>query len=93
LTLRWEIRVTSGSELFATVMDIQWEVFRAMEDWETYMSSLEWANKAFVKVCRPLAARDRLDDHRRNRAIRGWTTVWACETVLDFTTSDIALGT
>jgi hypothetical protein len=97
LTLRWEIRVTSGSELFATLMDIEWEIFRAMEGWSTYMSSLQWASKAFVKVCRPLLSRESLGSTReaitRSRGRRGWTCVWACETDLDFTTSDIALGT
>lgn len=93
LVLRWEIRCTTGSVLFATLMDIQWEIFRALEGWETYMSGLQWDGESVVKISRPLAVRDRMDDHRRNRSIHGWTTVWSCETVLDFTTTDLALGT
>jgi len=91
LVVRWEIRVTSGSELFANLMDIEWETYRAMEDWETHFSVLTWAEKRFVTLCRPLASRDTLGTPM-SRGIRGWVCVWACETQLDFTTSDIAVG-
>ena len=97
LTWRFEIHCTSGSELAATIHDIQWEIFRAMEAWEDFLPALTWEGNGFVKVCRPVAARESLGGTRaattRNRGRRGWTCVWACEVSMDFTTADIALGT
>ena len=97
LTWRFEIRCTSGSELAATIHDIQWEIFRAMEAWQDFLPALLWEGNRFVKVCRPVAAREGLGDSReeirRARGRRGWVCVWACEVDMDFTTADIALGT
>ena len=88
LTMRWEVQVESGSELFATIMDIEWEVYRALEDWDTYLSALQWAGEPFATVNRPLVNKVTLDDRQK-----GWTSVWTGETELNFTTSAIALGT
>ena len=89
ITIRWEIHVTSGDQRFETLLNVEWEVYRAMRDWEATLSTLTFAGKRFVTLSRPLTARTRLDDRKLNRGIKGWTTVWACETRLDFTTSDL----
>ena len=95
LTVLWMIQVTSGDIRFENGMDVDWEVYRAMVDWEDYMKTLLFNSKRFVTMSRPLTVRARLEDPRRgggqdtSRGIRGWRTVWAGESQLDFTTNDL----
>lgn len=95
LTILWLIQVTSGAITFEDGMEVDWEILRAMADWETYLSTLTFASKRFVTLSRPLVVKAQLEDSGRgrgqdsSRGIRGWRTVWAGETQLDFTTSDI----
>lgn len=89
MIIYWAVQITSGDQRFETVLNVQWEVWRALRDWEDTLPALEFESKRFVTHSRPLAGRMSLDNKALNRGVRGWTTVWACETRLDWTTSDL----
>ncbi len=86
----WEVQVATGDQRLQTLLDIDWAVYRALLTWETHLrDNLRWKNKEFVKLARPLETETNLDDGKQNLGTRGWSTVWAGETQLWFTTSDL----
>ncbi len=89
LMVLWEIQVASGDRRFQTLFDVEWSIFRAMADWETYVTDVKWNGNELVNRCRTLQARSTLGDPKLDRGNQGWSSVWAGATVLWITTADL----
>jgi hypothetical protein len=85
----WQVQIASGDQRLQTVLDVEWEVYRAMQTWRTHVMPLTWKGKEFVHLARPIETVWELDNKRLNRGIRGWSAVWAGETHMNFTTADL----
>jgi hypothetical protein len=71
----------------ALLLPLMWEVYRAMSKWQATMEALAWNGKRFVRIARPMDTKDGLD--AANHAVMGWSTVFAGETEMFFSTSDL----
>lgn len=87
LTVLWGIEVNSGNQLFADILDVDWAIYLAMEDWPTQLrDALEWNSENFVRRCRPETVDVTLDDAQKNK---GWRDAWLGETDLWFSTANV----
>lgn len=89
LAVLWSIEVSSGDQRFRTLFDVEWSIYRAMENWQTHVTAVLWNEKELVKSCRPVAVKTELGDPEVDRGNRGWSAVWAGETELWITTGDL----
>lgn len=89
LAILWVIEVSSGDQRFRSLFDVEWTIYRAMEDWETHVKAVLWNGLELVKSCRPVAVKTELGDPKVDRGNRGWSALWAGETELWVTTGDL----
>lgn len=68
---------------------VEWDVFTAMFNWRTALSSLKWNNKSFIKRLDLTQITQGLSDKERNRGIQGWSAVWGCEVEMVFNNTDL----
>ena len=93
LVIRWEIQVASGDQRFATEMDVAWAIYRAMTGWATHIMALKWKDETFARLHRPLEVETDLGNPEADRGIKGWSSVWAGEVEMWFSTTQLASGT
>ena len=90
LIVVWQIQIASGDQRLQELLDIEWELYRALKTWSTHLrEALTWQGKEFVTLARPLETKIVLGNKEADRGIRGWSAVWTGETQLNFTTSDL----
>jgi len=83
----WGIEVRSGDQRFQDLLDVEWAIYLAMENWVTTLQDgLTWNSENFVRRCRPLQVDVAMTDEHKNK---GWRDVWLGETDLWFATADI----
>jgi hypothetical protein len=78
-----ELRVTK--KLFP----VMWAAARALTNWPTTLRALTWNSKVFVHLARPITTSEGVDSVLMNRGIIGWSSIWAYEVHMHFTTSDM----
>lgn len=95
MEIDWQLEVTTGDQRLATVLDIDWEIYRAMLHWETYLGAVVFESKRVATVNMLVGQKMTVDDSAGNRGIKGWRSIWGIRTILDFNTADIlpTLGT
>lgn len=89
ITKTYGIEVSSGSTIAANgVWAVEWQILRAVSNWQTYLSNLVWPEGSdgseFVKLCKPLSAAEGVRRTDLNRGIYGWSLVWAVEVEMWF---------
>lgn len=85
-----EIRVSTGDQrIHELLYPLKWEIYRALATWATKLQSLMWKNKTFVRLAKPVSASDVVTDSDLNRGVIGWSTIWACEVEMWFSTADL----
>lgn len=90
---RYEWLLATGDPSVVRVMlPVMWAVFAALVDWPVTALELEWpvgSGQSFVKRVDLLEANCGLAEPARNRGIRGWSSIWACEVEMWFATRDV----
>ena len=86
-TQRFEIQISTDGKPLASVFDIEWEVLRALANWQSVLTALTWGDDDFVKFCLVTEiASQTLDDEELNRDEYGWSAVFAGEVQMWFST-------
>ena len=86
LVLIWNILITTADERFDSIMDLQWQTFRACLRWDTYLrDALSWNSAAEVRNCELHQSTEsrygpEINGFNLHRGIPGWASVWVCET-------------
>lgn len=93
MTRRYSWLLTTGDmRVHYRLLPIEWLLFEALHNWNVVLTALEWpegSGRNFVKRCDVLDVTEGLSDPERNRGIRGWSTIWACDVEMWFKTSDV----
>jgi hypothetical protein len=90
LTLVWHCLITTGDERFDSFLDVQWQTFRALLSWETYLKdALTWNDAGYVTNGELYHSSDSVFDqtiegHDLHRGVTGWASVWTCDTECEF---------
>lgn len=92
LHLWWSLQMTTGEQASDTLLDAQWNVYRALLLWDTTVKGLRWQGNTFVDSARFLRTKDSLNNDRQNRGTRGWSTLWAGYTRCWFLNHDLRGG-
>lgn len=80
VAVKYEVWVTTGEQPLDRLFDVQWAVFRCLLNWDaTLKDALTWQSEKYVRNCELLTTEDSLLNKRLNRAIKGWSSVWAGE--------------
>jgi len=85
----WMIEISSGTQRFATLFDVEWWILQAMVDWRTHMSGLAMGASGYVTNCRPVQVKTDLGGPQRDKGNKGWSSVWAGETEIWLKTSEL----
>lgn len=71
---------------------VEFALIRAMCNWKSALTSLTWAGARFVKRCDMLEVSEGDSDPERNRGLKGWSAMWACEVEMHFSTALLLSG-
>jgi hypothetical protein len=87
---RYTFTISTGDfRLHPKLHQIEWGLFCAMADWKRVMGELVWNGQNFVKRCDLGDVSEGFVNPEKNRGIRGWSAVWACDLEMHFKTSDL----
>ena len=90
IIVEWGVYVSTGEQPFGGFFDVQWAVFRQLQGWEAALQdTLTWKSEKYVRDSDLLTAEDSLDRRELNRLIKGWSSVWACQTACHFSHSKV----
>jgi len=81
LVKRFSIFVATGDRSVGSLFDIEFQAFRAMADFRSIKSDLEWRGHAF---CTHMNLTEISDSEIEDRGLLGWTSIWACEAHMNF---------
>ena len=91
---KWSVQVSTGDQRVDAVMfPVEWEILRALNDYVSTLTALQWNSKPFVKLCRVTDISEGVSQQDLNRGIKGWSVVWACEVQMWFDSSDLVAVT
>ena len=80
-----ELRITSQK----AILPVEWEIIRALADWETLLAELLWNKRKFVTNTRLITSQYGTSDTDLNRGIKGWTALMAMQVEMWFVTSEV----
>lgn len=90
LDVTWVVQISTGRRWTNKLLDIQWAVMCCLEGWQTPMKALTHGTTGiFVVDTRIIKSEDVLHNDELNRTQRGWATVWAGLTQLQFLKNDL----
>ena len=91
MTLEWWMSTGDVNLINPTsLLPVMWALYAALTPWpSTAPQLITWRGKTPIKRVDLLTANSGLADPERNRGIRGWSCVWACEVELYFATDDV----
>jgi hypothetical protein len=84
-----EIQVNSGTQKLSELFTLEWLLYRALAPWPDGARTLLWNEKPFVKTIKPTSVDTGVMQSEQNRTIKDWSSLWAVECELWFTTSDL----
>jgi len=92
LVFNYEWWISTGDmSVIRGILPVTWAIFCAMANWKNVLGPLQWNGKTFCKRYDFTNGSVILTDGDKNRGIRGFSSVWACEVEMWFTTSDLIL--
>ena len=77
----FSIVVVTGQSTIGKLLDIEFESFRAMANFQSLRESLEWRGHKFVTH---MMLTEITDSMLEDRGISGWSSVWGCEIHMNF---------
>lgn len=78
VVLKFEVLVHTGQQPIDRLLDVQWAVFRALLEWETYLQdALTWGGENYVRNADMISTEDSVTNKDLHRNLKGWTSVWA----------------
>ena len=84
---RFEIQISTGEKGLTSLFEVEWETLRALADWKSVFGTMTWGGEEFVKYCLVTEiASQSLNNEELNREQPGWSTIWAGEVQMWFTT-------
>jgi hypothetical protein len=87
---------TGDPNVQRAILPVMFAVYAAMTPWVTSITPeanpFMWKDASFIKRVDLVQANVGLADPDRNRGIRGWSSVWACEIEMYFQTSSVILA-
>lgn len=88
MKLEW---LLSTGDINATrgILPLLWAIFAALANWPATSESMTWAGKTFVKRIDLVDATVGLTDSEKNRGVRGFSSIWACEVEMFWGTTDV----
>lgn len=93
VTRRYAFHITTGDfRLNKFVLPIEWALCCALVDWKETLTTLKWpveSDWSYVKHCQIADISEGFADAEKNRGIRGWSAVWACDLEMHFKTADL----
>jgi hypothetical protein len=87
-TYEWII-ATGSLSIIAMLGPVEFALWCALHDYQSYLNALQWDGKDFVKVARVGQISNGLTDSERNRGIVGWTSIWSLDVEMYFVTKDL----
>jgi hypothetical protein len=76
----FSIVVATGKRAIGTLLDIEFEAYRAMSGFNVLKRDLDWKGHAF---CTHMNLVEITDSMLEERGINGWISVWGCEVHLN----------
>lgn len=89
---RWEVQAVSGETHIIKMMDLEWEVFRALSRWDTHLGGLKWpvdTGNNFVIHSKLESFEEGVRDTDLSRGSALWSSIWAGNTELVFATNTL----
>jgi hypothetical protein len=80
---------TGDLRLSEYLLPVEWAIFRAMANWRTELTALEWNGRRFVKHLRVTTGSEGESNPELNRGIKGWSALWTIEVDMHFVTNDL----
>lgn len=74
--------LATGNHDQSVVFDVTWRIIRAMSQWRTWLGPVEWPEGSGHNPYKKLDVLDATlgqSDEERNRGIRGWSSLLACQ--------------
>lgn len=84
LVKRFALTVATGERNIGQLIDIEFEVYRAMANWHPALRALTWRD---FKFCTKSVLTDVADTLITERGVFGWVSVWGCEVHMAFPTT------
>jgi len=75
-TFQWLI-ATGDKRADYAMFDVEWELLRAMHDWQESLESLTWSGEHFVKGCTLDKADETQSETLLSRDDSGWSCLWS----------------
>lgn len=86
----FEVQLASGDQRYdESLFPVEWEIYKALSKWQITLQGLLWRGKPFVKLVRPVGSSIGVSVLDMSRGIGGWTSVWAVEAEMWFTTAEL----
>lgn len=86
--------ITTGDlRMTEVLLQVEWELWRALNNWKSVLPALEWNGIRFVKRCNINTITNgtiRAED--RTEGPLGWVAIWSLEVEMHFPTASIAVG-
>ena len=92
MTVTYQFQIASGDWQYKTVLNITWELILAMMTWHDVLGELEWMGVKYNKIMTMKDGSLVITQSDLNRGIKGWATLWACETEMWFGTNSLTGG-
>ncbi len=92
LVFNYEWWISTGDmSVIRGILPVTWAIYCAMANWKNVVAPLTWNGATFAKRYDFTNGSVLLTDGDKNRGIRGFSSVWACEVEMWFKTSDLIL--
>jgi hypothetical protein len=90
LIKRWVWKLVTGEKTVDDqVFPVEWELFRALHEARTSLTTLSWGSQSFVKDFNLREFEETLDDKDSNRGVIGWVGLLACDVELWFSRASL----
>lgn len=86
----FEIQISTGDLRYTELLfPVKWAIYCAMANWMNVLRTLKWHDKVFVLNTKPNVVTDGASKADMDRRIVGWASVWSCEVMMCFATTDM----
>lgn len=86
----FSIETLGGTMQFETLADLDWIVYVALMEWQTYIrDAVTWLGESYVKSFRQVEIDHDIVNRRKVRAAQGWQSLWVGKCDMFFTSSTL----